>query len=150
MERRYLFRCELPYTQACCRPSEVGKQVFCRPSGVAGSSPAVVVGAAAPKSDAAVVSRATANHPGALECVAGLPGGSSTGVRPVVGGGYDTAIEELSRPALFCKGAVVGAGLQEQYRLVATFSHETRYGSTGSAATDDYCVRVAGKLRGMS
>ena len=67
VERGYLLWRELPYTQACSRPSEVRKQVFRRPTGVAGSGPGVVVGAATPKSDAAVVSRATAYHPGALE-----------------------------------------------------------------------------------
>ena len=45
------------------------------------------------------------------------------------------------------KGSVVGAGLEEQYRLIATFSQEARYGRTGSAATDHNGVRVAGKLK---
>ena len=82
--------------------------------------------------------------------MAGLPGSSSAGVRPVVGVGYDTAIKEVGRPALFCKGAVVGAGFQEQNRLVAALSQETRYSGTSRAATDNYCVRVAGELQRVS
>ena len=84
---------KLSHAESCrCLP-EVGKHLCGRPAIVARGSPAVVVGAASPNGDAAVMRRAAADHLGTLQCMSRLTVSRCAGEGPVVGAGKDTTVQ---------------------------------------------------------